>query len=141
VTKRDDAHAAKLAAFRGEGAPTDVCTCGHERDLHLSDQCVGCSDRLGCRGFVLHPPVDRPAILKRIAADLERLGDFELERAEHVIANLRIRADREAAFRQRPPEPVRAPAPRAPLPPPYESPLPGPRWLDPGPHPLGKGSR
>lgn len=75
-------------SFRGEGADTDRCTCDHERDLHLADQCVGCSDRLGCYGFVLRPAVDREAVTARVATDLASLSDFDLERAEKQIARL-----------------------------------------------------
>lgn len=78
----------KGSPFRGEGADTDRCECGHERELHLADECVGCADSLGCRGFKLRPPVDRIALSARIVEDLRGLSDFDMERAEHAVAKL-----------------------------------------------------
>lgn len=76
------------SAFRGDGSPFDRCTCDHERDLHLSDQCVGCADRFGCRGFTARPAVDRAAVIARITGDLATLDDFALETAERQTAIL-----------------------------------------------------
>lgn len=76
------------SAFRGEGDPHDRCLCGHERDVHLTSQCVGCSDSSGCSRFRLRPKVDRAALTARIVADLDRLSDFDLEQAEYRIAGL-----------------------------------------------------
>lgn len=81
-------HAAVPSVFRGEGDLRDVCTCGHERDLHLTHECVGCSDSFGCRGFTLRPPIDRAAMIARIGADLSTLSDIDLERAERAVARL-----------------------------------------------------
>ncbi len=80
--------AASRGSFRGDGDPHDRCLCGHERDVHLTRECVGCSDSSGCSGFRLRPKVDRAAMKARIVADLDRLSDFDLEQAEYRTAGL-----------------------------------------------------